>query len=125
MKNIVTKNHLSAIVPSKEQKSHLIYKFECQEGECTSRNSSYIGMTSCTLKDRMTAHKYKGSIFAHFRRAHGRNPEIQELLSNTTILYQPEDTKKLAVFEAIFIRQNRPTLNENVADFTCLSLNIF
>ena len=125
MKNLATKNDLSANVPSKEQKSHLIYEFKCQEGECKSQNSSYIGMTSCTLRERMVGHKYKGSIFKHYWYAHHRNPELEELISNSKILYQPEDTKKLAIFEAIFIRENKPTLNENVTDFTCLSLNIF
>ena len=82
-------------------------------------------MTSCTLKERMTAHKYKGSIFKHFRLTHQKNPEVQDLLSSTKILYQPQNIQQLATFEALFIREKRPKLNENVSDFTCLSLNIF
>ena len=73
----------------------------------------------------MIAHKYKGSIFKHFRLSHGRSPELEELITNATVLCQPEDIRKLAIFEAILIGENRPALNENVTDFTCLSLNIF
>ena len=125
IKYLITKNDISASVPPKEQKSHLIYKFQCQERECISRDICYIGMTSCTLKERMTAHKYKGSIFKHYRLAHQKNPEISDLLMSTSILYQPQNIKQLAVFEAIYIREMRPKLNENVSDFSCLSLDIF
>ena len=46
------------------------------------------------------------------------------LLSNTKILYMCDDRRKLPIFEALHIRKMKPTLNENVNDFDCLSLGI-
>ena len=75
-------------VPSKDR-SHLVYEFQCNEGECMSANikSSYIGLTSTTLKERLSAHRYRGAIFEHYRRVHSRSPTLDELLQSTKIVY--------------------------------------
>ena len=80
-------------------------------------------MTSCTLKERLTGHRYQGSIFEHYRRVHGRSPEVDDLLLATEILYSPENPRFLSVFEALHIKKLRPVLNENL-DFRSLKLNI-
>ena len=87
--------------------------------------NSYIGMTTMTLRDRLIAHKYKGSIFAHLRTVHAVNPDIDVLLDNTNILYNEKDQFQLQIYEALHIRKFQPSLNENQRDFTCLKLNIF
>ena len=125
--NLLMKNNLSSGPIPDSSKSHIIYKFQCNLGQClscTPRNT-YIGLTTMTLKDRMSAHRYKGSIFEHFRTQHGISPNLDELLRSTKILYRESDVFQLHIFEALHIRKYKPTLNENTNDFTCLKLKIF
>ena len=114
------------IVPD-SLKSHVVYRFHCKLGECFSAQprNVYIGLTTMTLKERMSAHRYKGSIFEHFRTKHGVSPTVDQLLGSTEIIYRENDSFQLHVYEALHIRKFQPPLNENKNDFTCLKLNIF
>ena len=78
-----------------------------------------------TLKDRLGAHRYQGSIFEHFRRVHDRKPKLPELLLSTKIIYRENNSYQLAIYEALHIRKLKPNLNENLSDFYCLKLNIY
>ena len=125
--NLVMKNNLSAPDLPRENCSHIVYEFVCNEGECISQTpkNSYIGLTSMTLRDRMSAHRYQGSIFEHFRLKHGANPNLENLLSNTSILYRENDSFQLHIYEALHIMKLLPSLNNNKSNFDCLKLNIF
>ena len=125
--NKIMKNNLTSQKPQHGQQSHVVYKFICSIGECSSldNKNEYIGMTTQTLRQRMVGHRNHGSIFAHFRKKHGVNPEVDYLLENCKILYRENNNYQLHVFEALHIRKYRPKLNENVCNFTCLNLNIF
>ena len=71
-------------------------------------------------------HRNKGSIFAHYFQKHGgQKPEDDKIVKATNILYHCDKKIDLHIFEALFIRKFKPSLNENTSDFTCLSLNIF
>ena len=111
VKNLLMKNNLSKVTMPDGEKSHLIYEFKCLEGQCLAHNNSYIGMTNCTLKSRLTRHKYQGAIFSHYRTAHGKNPEINELLKSTKILYFCDNPVFLPIIEALFIRKHKPNMN--------------
>ena len=121
------KNNLSSQKPQHGQETHIVYKFTCNLGECSSPDikNEYIGLTTQTLRQRMVGHRNHGSIFAHFRLKHGVNPEVDYLLQNSKILYRENNSHQLHVYEALHIRKFRPKLNENVCNFTCLNLNIF
>ena len=119
----IKKNNVSSGNLPDESRSHIVYEFKCNEGECQSLENSYIGMTHCTLKERLTGHRYQGSIFEHFRLSHSHSPEVKNLLENTKILYSPDDPRYLAIFEALHIKKLKPTLNRD-HDFRCLKLNI-
>ena len=121
------KNNLSKENTPMKERSHVVYQFTCNKGECMSPNikNSYIGLTTMTLKDRMSAHRYQGSIFKHYRNIHGISPQIDELINETKIIYNENDPFLLAKFEALHIRKFKPRLNENTSDFTCLKLNFF
>ena len=125
VRDFIMKNNLSGTTPPHSEKSHIIYEYVCPERECLSLNYSYIGLTTCTLKERLTGHKYKGAIFDHHHRKHACRPALENLLSATKILYYCDNRFDLPIYEALFIRKNKPKLNENVLDFACLKLNIF
>ena len=125
--DLLIKNNISACNVPKNEKSHVVYKFTCNLGECSSlqNENSYIGLTTMTVKKRMSAHRYQGSIFKHCRNKHGVSPNIDNLLESSEILYHEGDQFQLHVYEALHIRKFRPPLNENNDDFTCLKLNIY
>ena len=81
-------------------------------------------MTNCTLSERMSGHRYKGSIFDHFRRVHNIQPTVEELVYSSKIIYFCDNRKNLPIFEALLIKKYKPSLNENTRDFNCLKLNI-
>ena len=109
--NLIMKNNLSRTSISHGCKSHLVYEFTCQEGQCSALNTKYIGMTTCMLRDRMKKHKYQGSIFSHFHTVHRKNPEIESLLESTKILYFSDNPILLPIIEALLIRKYDPNLN--------------
>ena len=121
--DLIKKNNLSSVKLPDGERSHIIYEFRCNEGGCQPLNNTYIGMTHCTLKERLTGHRYQGSIFEHFRLAHSQSPNVNNLLKQTKILYSPDDQRYLAIFEALHIKKLKPTLNRDY-DFRCLKLNI-
>ena len=117
-------NNLSNVKLPDKQRSHIVYQFVCSVGDCSSSNNSYIGLTNCTLLERLNGHKYKGSIFEHFRRIHNKSPTVAELVNSSKILYFCDNRRYLPVYEALFIKKLKPNLNENLRDFSCLKLNI-
>ena len=122
--NIIMQNNLSKSKLPDRLRSHIVYEFTCSVGECASSNNSYIGMTNCSLLERMGQHKYKGSIFAHYRSVHNISPTIENLIESSKILYFCDNRRYLPVFEALFIKKLKPNLNGNTRDFSCLTLNI-
>ena len=53
------------------------------------------------------------------------NPTLDELLASTKVVYVPDNPLRVDVFEALFIRERNPELNENKRNFACLKLEIF
>ena len=89
--------------------------------------NEYIGMTTCTLKERFRNHRYQGSIFEHFVVKHDDatiKPKLEELLDCTEILYFENNPVLLHIFEALHIKKNSPNLNNINEDFQCLKLNM-
>ena len=117
-------NNLSQSKLPDKLRSHIVYEFTCPVGDCASSNNSYIGMTNCSLMERMVQHKYKGSIFSHFRSVHNMSPSVENLINACKILYFCDNRRHLPVFEALFIKKLKPNLNGNTRDFNCLTLNI-
>ena len=68
-------------------------------------------MTTCTLKARLTKHRYQGAIFSHFHTVHKTNPDVNDLLKFTKILYFCDHPILLPIIEALFIRKNKPNMN--------------
>ena len=123
------KNNLSLEPSSKNEKSHLIYRFTCNQGECMSllSKNDYIGMTTTTLKERINKHRYDGAIFDHFIDEHGcdrqQRPVLENLLDCTEILYHENDPDLLHIYEALHIKKLKSQLNNVRDDFRCLGLN--
>ena len=122
--NLIMKNNLSENRISHGDRSHVIYEFTCSLGECMSTKNSYIGMTKCTLRERLSKHKQRGSIYNHLFTKHGCQLETNDLLDNTKILYSCKSGENIFTYEALHIKKLKPTLNTISNGFSCLKLDM-
>jgi hypothetical protein len=122
LRDLLIKNNLNNTGKSTTEKHNVVYQFTCSEGECMSLNNSYIGFTTMTLSARLYQHRYQGSINKHFKTVHNTRPSKELLENNTTILYQAMKKETLHIIEALHIYRMKPTINDNISDFSCLKL---
>ena len=71
VKALISNNRTQTITKTALQRSHVVYEYKCNIGECEHLNSSYIGMTATTLSRRLTLHLQSGAPRDHTRRYHG------------------------------------------------------
>ncbi|XP_050699344.1 uncharacterized protein LOC126986892 [Eriocheir sinensis] len=110
--------------PSKEieslQKSHVIYRFTCNQGNCEVLSSTYVGMTTTRLSRRLTFHLASGAPKKHLKKQHRINITREMLENNTEILTTCPDTRRLPILEALYIKATNPTLNMQAEDLQAL-----
>ena len=92
--SLVMRNNTTKERPM-EQQTNVVYKFRCSVDACKHRNSTYIGLTTTTLRRRMLAHRNNGGINKHFTEKHDRKPLLTELLENTTIIHRENQPNRL------------------------------
>ena len=96
-------------------KTHLIYDFQCEEGECADlpiKERRYSGLTTCTLSRRLSYHLQNGAIKEHFLEKHKRNITREEIVNYTKIWYYERDVRRLEILESLIIRFEDPELNK-------------
>ena len=102
------------------QCSHVVYRFTCNRGNCAALPSSYIGMTTVKLADRLANHKYNGAPKQHLQQEHNINITKDDLQSNTEVLISCSDPKRLPILEALYIKELKPSLNVQALDLQVL-----
>ena len=103
--------------PPPMQTSGVVYKFKCNFHYC---KSEYIGHTRLSLERRLLAHYYNGSIKTHYQQNHNKIVTKEILQENTIILSKENNFRKLAVKEALYILNERPSINVQFNSFTNL-----
>ena len=104
---------------SHADKSHLVYEFTCPERECQSLNQSYIGLTSCTIRERFINHRNKGSIFAHYFKKHGgQKPDVDRMVAATKVLYHCDNRNHrhiniVSIDPASHVKNGRSTITND------------
>ena len=96
--------------PSLLQRSHVIYKSECQHENC-GPCGTYIGMTSTKLSRRLTCHLQNGAIKAHMLSRHNSPLTREHLEKGTSVLASETDHRRLAILEAVYIKMLTPSMN--------------
>ena len=104
----------------KTQKSHVVYRFTCNRGNCEVLPSTYIGMTTTTLSRRLTFHLSNGAIKQHLLSEHGTAITRKMLEENTEIIDTCKDARRLPIAEALYIKENTPKLNRQHEDLQAL-----
>ena len=92
------------------EKSSLVYQFTCPEPSC---NEGYIGYTNQKLLTRIKQHRrITAPIYQHYIDSHNDSPPmVPEFKNNFTILYKSEDLSCVKTAEAIYIKNNKPSIN--------------
>ena len=105
--------------PAPLQRSHLIYQYQCHNEGCEP-HSTYIGMTATRLSRRLTCHLQNGAPKHHHLTLHNTHLNRQQLEKGTTILAYQNDTRRLAILEALFIKEYSPSMNLQSHDLLTL-----
>ena len=88
--NLVIKNsQTTQLDPLKT--TNVIYKYTCNLMTC---QSEYIGMTRTTLKKRLDAHYYNGSILKHHEQHYNEKITKENLYKNTKIIEKENEYRK-------------------------------
>jgi hypothetical protein len=104
------KNNLAK--PSDLQRTNVIYEFNCPTEGCKLlRNVKYVGMTTTTLSRRLTMHLASGAPKKHMQEVHNATLTRQTLVENTKIIRQLSDPSRLAICEALLVRESNPIIN--------------
>ena len=97
-------------VHKKTVESRVVYQWTCTNAGCQP-DQSYIGYTCTTLKQRTTMHAQNGSILLHNTSVHDKRIKAADILAQTKVLHRSQDRHELLVAEALFIKDNKPTIN--------------
>jgi hypothetical protein len=115
--SLVSRNN--PIKKIKFQSTNVLYKFSCPNEDCKlQRNVEYVGMTTTTLSRRLTCHLSSGGPKEHMRTKHETPITRRMLEENTSIIKQYQDSTRLAVAEALLIRELSPAINSQTTGFT-------
>ena len=98
------------------QKSHVIYRFTCNQGNCEVLPSTYIGMTTTRLSRRLTCHLTSGAPKTHLREQHDTAITRDTLENSTEVITTCADARRLPILEALYIKEMSPTLNVQADD---------
>ena len=108
-KDLILKNN-SSPRPTDLECVSLVYQFQCPFGDCTPQDS-YIGLTTTRLSRRLTYHLNSGGPKRHLHETHGTIITRSILENNTKIIDRESDKRRLALLEALHIKNTQPTLN--------------
>jgi hypothetical protein len=100
----------------------VVYQYTCNKSGCNS--ASYIGYTTCALAKRFYMHVQTGAIRKHNANIHSQKPLTRELLQTTTVIYRGYGKQDLTIAEALFIKQHRPSINQQDEGYVRV-LNLF
>jgi hypothetical protein len=115
--NLIMKNN-STKTYNKLQSTNVLYKFTCPHEDCKlQHNVEYIGMTTTTLSRRLTCHLSSGGPKEHMRGSHLTTLTRKVLEDNTQIIKQYHDPTRLAVAEALLIKEATPVINSQTTGF--------
>ena len=105
--NFILKNN-PAPHPDMLKKRNVVYRFTCPVERCP---HIYIGMTTMRFSKRISCHVQEGAIHSHFNNIHNCTPTRDRILSGFEVIDNNSDPKRLRYLEAIYILNEKPSLN--------------
>ena len=105
------------------KQTNVVYQYKCPLGDCALLpDKTYIGKTSTTLTRRLTYHKQQGGPRHHTENEHDTQLTRDILVKNTKIIAYARDKRRLAIMEAVHIRNSKPALNGQMTSKAMLTL---
>ena len=109
---------------------NVIYKLTCPISNAYNKcQQEYIGITTTTLKRRITSHKYNGSIKQHLMDHHSLKIDQEKVENNVKIIDKASNRKQLYIREALLLNSIKPAINIQYKNFSsilrlhCISSN--
>ena len=104
---------------------HCVYQYVCNRDGCNAAQT-YIGFTTCSIATRFRyLIQNSSSIKKHLKGVHNIDKvATADLIPNVSIVKYSSDKRDLMFYEALLIRENKPTLNSQV-EFSDKILKIF
>jgi hypothetical protein len=100
------------------QETNVVYKFSCSREGCRLLpNMDYIGLTTTTLSRRLTCHLQSGGPRNHLREAHNEAITRTVLEECTSVVMRCPDANRLAIAEALIIKDRTPAINLQTTGF--------
>jgi hypothetical protein len=94
------------------QQTNVVYEFKCPEEDCRLlQNVNYIGETTTTLSRRLTCHLSSGAPKQHMLNIHRIKLTRKMLNDCTSIIKRCTDASRLAITEALLIKERAPAIN--------------
>ena len=115
-RDLIMKNN-SCASQDKLSKSWAVYKFKCPNEDCELLNPLYIGQTRNTIKRRLEQHQKDGAIKEHMEKKHNTSIQTQDLENNTLPVKSFQDLKRMTIYEALLIMEQRPDINRQKDNF--------
>ena len=125
LSNLFIKNNIHSNNSDIASRHHVVYQYKCNRDGCNS-TQTYIGYTSCTIKDRFRMHTQNcSSIKKHLQEYHRINKiTTAELIPDIHILASAPVKRDLIFIEALYIKLLKPSLNSQT-DFSDRMLKVF
>ena len=111
--SLVSRNNQNAKLPPLKQ-TNVVYRYNCNIGECELQQHSYIGMTTTTLSRRLTMHLASGGPRNHTQNEHKISITRDMLVKNTNIINSNRDHNRLQIAESLLISKENPLINKQV-----------
>jgi hypothetical protein len=100
------------------QETNVVYKFSCNREGCRLLpNMDYIGLTTTTLSRRLTCHLQSGGPKNHLMEAHNETITRTVLEECTSVVMRCPDANRLAIAEALIIKDRTPAINLQTTGF--------
>ena len=112
--NMVMKNNLGP-KPRELAKTHVIYDIRCKKGVCEhlpDRNTTYTGLTKCTMSRRLSFHLQDGAFQRHHVEQHLVKITRKQIESATKTRYIERDANRLSILESLIIHYENPEINK-------------
>ena len=125
LSNLFILNNTHRKEQSVADQHHCVYQYVCNRDGCNAAQT-YIGFTTCSIATRFRYHtQNSSSIKKHLKGVHNIDKvATADLIPNVSIVKYSSDKRDLMFYEALLIRENKPTLNSQV-EFSDKILKIF
>ena len=102
--------------------TNVVYEYQCNTGDCATRNVKYVGYTTNKLSRRLTCHVQQGGIKNHHMQEHGRRIKREDIVENTVIIARSNKLRRLQTLEAVFIREELPLINTQTNNISTIPI---